>query len=239
MNNITKWTDLEYKSVLDYLNINKEEKYKEFTERIITTKYEILGVRTPKVRQLAKQIKNIDVESFINLKNKKYYEEILLEAFVIGHIKDTILFEKCFNKYIDKIDCWSLCDSAASSFKIVKNNKEYFIKIIKELTKSKKEYHVRMGLVLLLNYYIEKEYINEIFNIIDSINREEYYINMAIAWLLSMCYVKESEITKKYLKTTKINDFTYNKTISKINDSYQVTKEEKEKLKKTKRKSVK
>ena len=57
---------------------------------------------------------------------------------------------------------------------------------------------------------------------------------MAVAWLLSICYIKEKEATINYLKNSHLDDFTLRKTISKINDSYRVSKEEKEQLKRSK-----
>ena len=231
------WTDSNYESVFDSLKQKSNLKYLEFSKKIINTKYKMLGVSIPEIKTIFKTIKKTDLESFLILPKNNYYEEILLESFVLGSIKDIKIFEKHFNKYINKIDCWSLCDTACSNFKIVKQNRKYFLRIIKKLITSKKEYKVRVGVVLLLDYYIDDQYIDEIFNIVDSINREEYYINMAIAWLLSICYIKQKDKTLSYLKKAKINDFTYNKTISKICDSKQVGKEEKEFLKKPKRKN--
>ena len=195
----------------------------------------MLGVRTPDIKIIAKKIKKTDIISFLKYNKNNYYEELLLEAFVISFIKEKKEFDTYFEKYIKKVDCWSLCDMACSAFKIIKNNKEYYFNKIKELVKSDEEYIVRVGIVLLLDYYIDEKYINDIFKIVDSINREEYYINMAIAWLLSICYIKFPSETDKYLKITKVNNFTYNKTISKICDSYRVDNITKLRLKQTKK----
>ena len=229
-NNI--WNKEEYEKLINYLKSNNDLKYLEFTKRIIDTKYHMIGVKSNILREISKTISKTDLESFFKYKEDKYYEEVLLEAYVIGKVKDNNKFEQLFNNYLDKIDCWSLCDQAASSFKIISKNKEYWFKIINELIKSKKEYYVRMGIILLLDYYIDKDYLENIFNITDSIKREEYYINMAIAWLLSICYIKYKDETEKYLKKSNLSDFVFRKTISKICDSYRVDKSDKERLKK-------
>ncbi len=226
------WNLEEYAELVNCLRKNSDCKYKEFSKRIIFTKYEIIGVRTPFLRKLAKDINKTNVENFLLIKNKNTYEEILLEGFVIGNIKDVRMSLKYFNKYIKKIDCWSMCDQVISSMKIVKKYKDLFYREIKKYLNSKKEFIVRVGLVLLLNYYIEENYLDEIFLICDNLKRDEYYINMAISWLLSICYIKYKDDTLKYLKNNNLNKFVINKTISKICDSYRVSIEEKKMLKK-------
>ena len=159
----------------------------------------------------------------------------MIEGLVISYIKEVDLCVKYFNKFINKIDNWAICDTCISSMKIVNKNKELFLKQIKKYIESKNEYVVRVGVVLLLNYYIEDSYIDLVFDIIDSINREDYYINMAIAWLVSVCFVKYRNKTFKYLNDNKLNRFTYNKSIQKIIESYRVSLEDKEILRSMKR----
>lgn len=224
------WDKENYKVVLEYFNEKKDLKYLNFNKKIVNSNYPMLGVRTPDIKALVKDIKKTDIISFLECKTNNYYEEVLLEAYVIGEIQDLKTAYYYFSKYLDKIDSWSLCDMAASSMKIVAKNKDFFLERIKEYLVSDKEFVVRMGIVLLLNYYIDEDYLDEIFDLIDNLEREEYYIKMAISWLLSICYIKYREKTEEYLKVTKIDNFTYNKTISKICDSYRVDNTIKERL---------
>ena len=217
--------------VIKILKENVDIEYKKFSERIIDTNYPMIGVRTPILKKLSKNA----LKDILELNNEKYYEEVLLKLFVISNIKDKEEYDKYFNKYIYKIDCWSLCDSFVTASKIIKKNKEHYFNVVEELLKDDYLFAVRVGLVILLNYYVEEEYLSKIFDLVDSVNREEYYIKMAIAWLLSICYIKYPKETSKYLDKTKIDNFTYNKTISKICDSYRIDKETKIKLKKKRR----
>lgn len=217
--------------VIKILKENEDIEYKKFSERIIDTNYPMIGVRTPILKKLSKSMS----KDILELNNEKYYEEVLLKLFVISNIKDKEEYDKYFNKYIFKIDCWSLCDSFIAASKIIKKNKEYYFNVVEHLLRDDYVFAVRVGIVILLNYYVEEEYLFKIFDLVGSINREEYYIKMAIAWLLSICYIKYPKETSEYLDNTKIDDFTYNKTISKICDSYRVDKETKEKLKKKRR----
>ena len=229
------WNDLNYKKLVTYLNNLSDNNYKKFNKKLITTKYKMIGIRVPIIRNIAKKISKTDIISFLNIVKSNSYEEVLLEGIVISYIKDIDISIKYFNKFIKKIDNWALCDISISSMKIVNNYKDkYFIQIKKYLN-SKDEFIVRVGIVLLLNYYIDSKYIDSIFILIDNINREEYYINMAIAWLVSICFIKYRKKTYNYLKRNKLNKFTYNKSIQKIIESYRVSNEDKIILKKMKR----
>jgi len=206
---------------------NQDTKYRNFQKKLLETKYEYIGVRIPKLRLLAKKyinyIDDIKLDSF---------EEVLLKGIMIGHIKDIDKSITYIKEYVPYIDSWAICDTFVSSLKITVKNKEKMFDFIIKYKDSNKEYELRFMLVMLLNYYIEDNYINKIFNIIEYINKDTYYVKMAVAWLISICYIKEKDLTIKYLKNNNLDDFTLRKTISKINDSYRVEKIEKEYLRK-------
>ncbi|MFW5647387.1 MAG: DNA alkylation repair protein, partial [Acetivibrio ethanolgignens] len=104
---------------------------------------------------------------------------------------------------------------------------------------SDREYFIRFGVVMLLDYYVDGEYLEKLYAVFDSIHHEGYYVKMAVAWALSVCYVKFPKETRRYLENNKaLDDFTYNKAIQKTCESYRVEPEEKERLKTMKRKSV-
>ena len=233
LNNI--WDEVQYNKLINYLNNIVEEKYKDFNSKLVLTKYKMYGIKVPILRDIAKKISKTNIISFLDIVKSNSYEEVMIEGLVISYIKEVDLCIKYFNKFINKIDNWAICDTCISSMKIVNKNKELFLKQIKKYIKSKNEYVVRVGVVLLLNYYIEDSYIDLVFDIINSINREDYYINMAIAWLVSVCFVKYRNKTFKYLNDNKLNRFTYNKSIQKIIESYRVSLEDKEILRSMKR----
>ena len=229
------WNKDNYLLFLDYLKSISEEEYKKFSEKITFTKYEMLGIRLPKLRGIAKDISNGDIASFLKVVKHSYYEEVMISLLVIASIKDMNELMKYFYKYISLIDNWALCDTFCNSLKIVSKNKEYFLEVIDKLIKSDKTYDIRVGLILLLCYYVEEKYLDLIFNYLDSIKSDEYYVNMAEAWLLCEIFVKYEDKGLKYLEKNKLNKFTINKSISKIRDSYRVSKEMKEYILKFKR----
>lgn len=225
--NIKEWNKESYKDFLNYLVSIKEDKYKEFHSKLCTTsKYEILGIRLPIMRKIAKEICKTNIEDFLNLVTDTYYEEVMITGLVIASIKDEVLFDKYFYNYISKIDNWAICDSFSSSTKIMEKNKKYF-DIALDLCLSEYEYVSRLGFVLILNYYVNREYLKEIFSVLNRVKSDKYYVNMAQAWLVCEIYVKCKEEGVKYLQNNKLSKFTHNKAISKIKDSFRCSKEEK------------
>ena len=103
------------------------------------------------------------------------------------------------------------------------------------MLKKEETFSVRIGLILLLCFYVEKEYIFDILQLVKTVTHEEYYVGMGLAWLLAECYIKYPEETLVLLKEKSLSSFVQNKTISKIRDSYRVSKEEKEFLKSLKK----
>lgn len=229
-NDIEKWNKEKYKEYINFLINNKDDKYKEFHTKLCNTKYEILGINLPKVRNIAKKISKTDYESFLSLVQNKYYEETMIEGLVISQIKDKDKFLKYFPNYIKKIDNWGITDSVCNSLKILKHNKEEYFDYFKNLALKEEEFLSRVGLISILNYYIEEKYLNSIFQVLNNIKSDKYYVNMAQAWLICEMYIKFPDKTKKFILKNKLNKFTHNKAIQKIRESFRISKEEKDYL---------
>ena len=232
-------TEKEYKEFLDYLFSIRDIGYRDFNTKIVVpVDCEIIGIRTPILRDIAKKIAKTSSENFLNLFEKlfikkkiKYYEEKALYGFLIGYSKmeyqDRL---KRIDFFINIIDNWAVCDIVDSSFKFINKNKEDFYKYLNSKLSATNPWEQRFIFVMLLAYYVEDKYLKDIFKICEKIKSEEYYVNMAKAWLLSVCYVKYREETYKFLEKTKLDTWTVNKAIQKIRESLRVTKEEKEKI---------
>ncbi len=231
----TKWNKTTYQEFIKYLKSIKESKYKEFHSKLCFTKYEILGIRVPILRSISKLISKTNYQDFLLLCNSKYYEEVLIEGLVISSIKDELLFDKYFNEYINKIDNWGICDTFCNSLKIIRNNPSKYFEVSKNLSLSSEEFISRVGLIIILNHFIKEEYLQDIFSMLDSIISNKYYVNMAQAWLVCELYTKYPQETLEFIKNNKLNDFTHNKAISKIRESYRVSKSEKDYLNALKR----
>lgn len=219
------------------LEKNAEKEYQKFSASLIPNINNVLGVRMPTLRKLSKEIiKNKDLTTFLEINEFKYMEEYALKGMVIGllrlPINEVLTYVKDF---IPHIDNWGVCDTFCSSLKITKDNLENVWEFLQPYFYSNKEYEIRFAYVMLLNYYIIDDYIDKVFKIIDKFKDDRYYAKMAVAWLVSICFTKYPNKTKEYLKNSKLDNWTFNKSIQKICESLKVDKETKYSLKKIKR----
>lgn len=227
------WNKETYKEFIKYLKSLEDLKYKDFNKSIVlNSKYEMIGIRLPIMRDIAKKISKTNLEDFLKYSDNKYYEEVMIQGLVISNIKDEEVFYKYFKEYINKIDNWALCDSFCNSIKIVRKYEDKYFNEAINLSLKKEEFISRVGLIIILNHFINKDNLDMIFNILNKINSDKFYINMAEAWLVCELYIKYPNETLKYIKNNNLNKFTQNKAISKIHDSYRVSKDEKEYLNK-------
>ena len=211
-------------------------KYKEFHSSLCPNVDQIIGVRVPELRKIAKEIAPTDYDGFLKNAQDEYYEELVLQGLVIGYAKISI--EETFEylkEFVPKINSWAVCDTTCSNLKITKNYMNEMWEFLEQYINSQNEYEIRFALVMYLNYYLTDEYIDLILKKIDKITNQEYYVQMAIAWLISFAYIKQREITEKYLLKNNLDKFTQNKSIQKICESYRVSEEDKEKLRKYKK----
>ena len=219
--------------------INESEKdFQKFSASLIPNINNVLGVRLPKLRKIAKEIyKSGDWQEFINRSDFEYMEEVMLQGMVIGFIKqppEKLL--QLVKNFIPQIDNWAVCDTFCNSIKFVSDNKNLVWEFIQPYFKSKNEYDIRFAYVILLSYYIDIEFIDRVFKLIDEFKDERYYTKMAAAWALSICYIKFPEKTLDYLNNSNLDNWTFNKSIQKICESLRVDKQTKNMLKYLKRK---
>lgn len=221
----------EYQKLLKKLYELKDEKYKQFHSRLLKNEnIEVIGIRTPELKKIAKEISKNDYKTFIKENTHQTYEECLLHGLILGYIKvNEKELLKLIDDFIPYIDNWAVNDLTVSNLKAFKT---IDLMVINKYINSTNPWEIRFGLTLLLTYYITKENLINIFKICNTITNEHYYVKMANAWLISMCYIKYPKETFKYLKTCKLDKFTKNKSISKICDSYRVDKKQKEEIKK-------
>ena len=235
-----------------------EPSYQQFSSKLLPGTEHIVGVRLPLLRKLAKQIvKKKDWKKYLeqtlktNICEKysergeeaipfnegEFFEEIMLQGFLIGYAPLTLEERFAYlDQFIRKIDNWSVCDSVCATMKFTSEHKEETWEFLQKHVKSNSEYGIRFAVVMYINYYINEEYFDRVLKELGEISHPAYYVKMAVAWAVSMCYVLNAKKTENFLQVCTLDDFTYNKTIQKIIESRQISKEEKEKLKTWKRK---
>jgi len=216
-----------------------DEKYKEFHGNLCPGTDNIIGVRVPKLRDFAKELikQGIDVREYLENASDEYYEEILLQGMIIGLSKVTLEdFQKNLEKFIPKIDNWAVCDVTVAGLKLTKKYKKEMWEFIQKYLKSEKEYEIRFAVVMMLDFYIEDEYIDMVLEILNKITHTGYYVKMAVAWTISLAFIRYPEKTMKLLKDNELDDFTYNKSLQKIIESYRVEEKIKDEIREMKRK---
>lgn len=214
-----------------------DENYRQFHSRLCPNTTNIIGVRLPLLKALAKEIVKGDWRTYLAVAQNEYYEEILLQGLVIGFAKGTV--EEVLSyaaDFIPKIDNWAICDSFCANLKITKNQPTRVQEFLQPYLASTNEFELRFAIVMLLDFYITDTYIDQVLLELDKIKHDGYYVKMAVAWAISICYIKYAEKTMQYLKHTTLDDFTYNKALQKITESLRVTKEEKAIIRSMKRK---
>ncbi|NLD19831.1 MAG: DNA alkylation repair protein [Clostridiales bacterium] len=227
--------------ILDRIFGLQDTKYKKFHEGLVPGKDNIIGVRLPVLRGLAKELLKENSgtsKGLLEVIGDEYYEEVMLQGMIIGFqqkIDIENLYEQISN-FVPKIDNWAICDSFCSSLKQIKKHKEGTYEYIQRYLKSDKEFEIRFGLVMLLEYYLDEEHLFDIFRISQGIDHEGYYVRMANAWLISICLVKYYDETKAFMEDCRLDDFTYNKALQKARESLRINSGEKEELNRMKRK---
>ena len=208
-----------------------ETDYKAFNEKLIPTNYEIWGIRMPALKKLAKELsKETDIENY--LKNAEFtsYEHLLLYGLILGNLQQFSL-ETLFT-YIDplilRFDNWAHVDTLTSSFKIFKQYPEEVIAHFLPLKTDEGEFTKRFFVILLICYFMEEKYIESTLQHLSEMTQGEYYVDMAIAWALSVGLVKFYDQTLPYLQQKVFTKFVHNKAIQKARESYRIKAEIKE-----------
>lgn len=209
-----------------------EPSYAEFNCKLIPTKLDILGVRAPMLRNIAKDIvKSGRANEYISYTQFENYEETLLYGMVLGLI-DAPFQEllKLLRGYLPYIENWAVCDMTVGGLKQFEkiNNKEEGFDFACECVKTLSCWHYRFGVVLFLRFFICNEYIEKILNLIQDYQREEYYAKMASAWLLAEAYLSYPKLILKIIDSGGLSDWVIQKGIQKMIESNRVSDEDKE-----------
>ena len=200
---------------------------KKFTESLNPGVEHILGIRVPDLRKLAARIVKDDWEAYLDTADIYYMEERMLQGMVLGCIRpdaDVEVYLHRVTQFVWNINSWSVCDTFkfGGGKKFVEANKDRLWEYLKTWMHAEGEYEIRFGVVMSMQHFIDEEHLGELFSLYDGIRHEGYYVRMAVAWALSVCFVKFPERTLAYLKQNSLDKFTYNKALQKITESYRV-----------------
>lgn len=229
-----QWTQKDYSEFREYLKTLADEKYKEFSDALVPGADLSYGIRVPILRQTAKNIARGNYGEFLQCEKGKYREEIMLEGLVMSLIKcDYPKMLEYMKEYAQKITSWETCDIV--SFKGLKKYLPELLNDIDWFIYSDNPWTQRFGFSCLLEFYLTDEYIDTVLKYVDSVDSDFYYVEMMQAWLVATAAAKCRDKTMKFLEDNHLNDFTQNKAIQKMRESYRISKEDKEYILKFKR----
>jgi len=192
-----------------------------------------IGVRVPLLRAFAKEyIKEDEHKSFLSQLPHKYYDENMLHGLLISQMKD---YDECIRQtdiFLPYIDNWAVCD--IMSPKVFAKHKEQLMIKIQEWSKSQHTYTCRFGIEMLMSHFLDKDFNEEYLEIPAAARSDEYYVKMMVAWFFATALAKQWDATFPYIEHNNLAPWTHNKTIQKACESYRITQEQKEILKKYK-----
>jgi len=216
----------------------QDKGYREMQITIIPTvdAGSIIGIRTPALRALAKEIaKRDDVALFLEDLPHKYFEEDQLHAFILSGMKDA---EKCIelvDRFLPYVNNWATCDQMSP--KVFRKNKELLLGYVDRWIKSDLTYVKRFAIGMLMEHFLDDDFKTSYLTKVSKIRSEEYYVNMMIAWYFATALAKQYDAALPFIEGNKLDKWTHNKSIQKAVESYRITPEQKEFLKTLKRKA--
>lgn len=200
----------------------------EWTKRIVNTSMPVLAIPLPELRKIAKSVLAGDCETFLEKVEFRCYEDTVVYVATLGGISDFDVVKKHLPKVLAVCDNWSTTDSFRP--KITKTGTQDWWKYSGELLAGDKPFARRLAIIIMFSF-VETDSLNGIFDRINSLSCEnEYYVNMAAAWLVAECFIKRREETLSFFTNTTTNDFIVNKAICKCRDSFRVTPDDKQLL---------
>ena len=211
--------------------------YREFICPLVPTvpPERIIGIRTPLLRKLAKEVKKSpEIKQFLQRLPHRYYEEDFLQAFLIEQIRDYSDCIEALNAFLPYVDNWAVCDSMSP--KVLGKHRQELLQEIVLWLKSTHTYTIRFGIKMLMTWYLDDAFAPEYPQLVSMVISEEYYVNMMIAWYFATALAKQYEAVLPFLQENRLSKWVHNKTIQKAVESYRITSEQKTYLRTLRRK---
>jgi len=202
--------------------------YKKFHSKLMPTIHPdvIIGVRTPELRKLAKELAgSAEAEAFLKELPHHYYEENNLHGLLLESIKEFDICTEAINRFLPYVDNWATCDMMTP--KVLKKDLEKLYDWIQRWIASGETYIIRFGVTMLMKFYLDDNFSMKYAELVTSVRSDEYYVKMAVAWYFATALAKQYDAVLPILLEHRLDVWTHNKTIQKAIESYRITKEQK------------
>lgn len=213
--------------ILEQLFSLRDEAYRDFQAKLIPNidAESIIGVRTPALRKLAKEIS----PEFRQELPHRYFEENQLHAFSLEGLKDFDMTLREVEAFLPLVDNWATCDQMNP--KIFRKHREELLEAIRRWIESDHPYIVRFGIRMLMDHFLDDAFDPAYLKMVSTVHHEDYYVRMMAAWYFATALTKQYEAALPYITDYRLEKWIHNKTIQKAVESYRITGEKKEFLK--------
>lgn len=218
--------------IKDWLLAHSEAKYADFIYKInpILERETILGVRTPLLRAYAKEVsKDPRLDQFLLDLPHQTFEENQLHAMIISGGKDIDLFLGQITSFLPYINNWATTD--IFTLRQFKKNRPQLLEASKKWIQSDHTYTVRLAIIILMSHFLAEDFQPDTLQAVLSLEREEYYINMARAWYMAEGLAKNWDKFLPVIQNRQLDSWTHNKAIQKAIESRKIYEADKELLK--------
>lgn len=209
----------------------QREDYRLFQARVLVVSPEsIIGVRTPAMRRLAKELEGTpEANAFLLQLPHRYHEEKMLHAYLIGQCRDYETVIDRLQRFLPYVDNWATCDSMNAP--VFRKHTAELLPHIQAWLTSDHPYTRRYAMELLMAFYLEPNTFRpEYLEWVATVRSEEYYVNMMVAWYFATALAKQWHAAIPYIERHRLSLWCHNKAIQKSVESYRITPEQKQYL---------
>ena len=206
--------------------------YRDFHAKLVPTlsPERIIGVRTPQLRKLAKELaKTPEAEIFLSELPHTYYEENNLHAYLIETQKDFNRAVALCEVFLPYVDNWATCDTMSP--KVFRTHTGELLPYLLHWLNSNHLYTVRYALGMLMQHYLDEHFSPDYPELAANVRSEEYYVNMMVAWYFATALAKQYDAVIPYFQNRLLPQWTHNKAIQKAVESRRISPETKQYLK--------
>lgn len=230
LEDIKVWNAISYKKYIKVLRSYTDETFAKFQKRIVNTEMPVMGVKSPYMQQISKEVLKTDRLAFLKVAQYDSFEETNINGLVIASFKEEDILIPLLEDFVTHIDNWAVCDCIMTRIKAFKKLSSKAEAFIYKMLNSDKPFEVRFGLLNMFKYMKDEKYLQTVFDYCNKIQIDHYYVKMAKAWLIAERYVTFPQQTLEFIKNNKFDKFTQNKAIQKIRESFRISQQDKDML---------
>lgn len=197
--------------------------YRDFTIKLTPSldPETVVGVRTPRLREIAASLSPEQAEEFIKNLPHGLYEENNVHGYLIEKMKDYAACVSALGEFLPYVDNWATCDTCTP--KVLKKYPARTVAKAYEWIDDGRTYFVRYGIRMLMAFFQDDLFLPEYADKVASVHSDEYYVNMMIAWYFATLLAKQPDCAVKYLENHLLSPDVTKKTIRKAIESFRVS----------------